>query len=76
MLIEIKWKGSAKKRGRFITLVEGKTHRDTSHTETAIMGQAENEHQTDRQTNRVVMMGRRNEKQTDRQSERASRSSL
>ncbi len=69
MLIEIKWKGSAKKkRRRFITLVEDKTHRDTSHTEITIMGQAANEHQTDRQTNRAVMKGRRNEKQTDRQS--------
>lgn len=31
------------------------------------MGQAANEHQTDRQTNRAVMMGRKNERQTDRQ---------
>lgn len=31
------------------------------------MGQAANEHQTDRQTNRAVMMGRKNQRQTDRQ---------
>lgn len=68
MLIEIKWKGSAKKRGRFITLVESKTHRDTSHTETTIMGQASNEHKTDKQTDRLaVMMGRKNERQKYRE---------